>query len=160
MMSVTLLKFGAPAPLMEGERVLYERSRFNAVFLRSPPTYRIWSNVALLVRTALLVTDRRCLLRNRILHAVTQEIGMWYPGRNPSHDRENIVKVGCGRGLFGRFLEIQSFNSQRPFWVLWPRTLTLRFYFTCPEEAEGVILRQMRVALDGTAAEPAGTEAS
>ena len=70
---------------------------------------------------------------------MTQEIGIWFPGRNPDDDPETLVKVSCQTGLFGRCLEIRTDNPKRRQRWLWSPNLTLRFFLKDPEPIEATI---------------------
>ena len=142
-MGIILLKMGKPSPLLPGERVLYERSRFRAVSSASPPSYRIGFNLPPLWRISLLVTNLRCRVVTNLFHCMTQEIGMWRPGKNPADDPETITSVRSETGLFGRCLEIRSRNPRRRRRWLWSPNLTLRFFFRNPEEIEKLINETM-----------------
>jgi hypothetical protein len=142
-MGIILLKFGKPSPLPSEERVLYERSTFRAVSSTTCPSYRIGFSLPPLMRVALLVTNRRCVVWSDLFCFITQEIGMWYPGQNPADDPETITSVRCATGLFGRCLEIRSRNPKRRQRWLWSPNLTLRFFFEDPEEVESMIKKAM-----------------
>jgi len=150
-MGIILLKLGKPSPLLPEERVLYERSRWRAITSTTPPSYRIGFNFPPFWRITLLVTNRRCLVLTDIFHCMTQEIGMWYPGQNPTDDPETITRVRCETGLFGRCLEIRTLNPTRRHRWLWSPNLTLRFFFQGPEQVESII----RAALQSGPAEAA-----
>lgn len=152
-MGIILLKLGKPSPLLPEERVLYERRRFRAVSSTTFPSYRIGFNLPPLWRIRLVVTDRRCLVLTDFFHCMTQEIGMWYPGRNPADDPETITGVRCTTGLFGRCLEIRTRNPMRRRRWLWSPDLTLRFFFKNPERAECVILLTMQEPTSGDGVE-------
>lgn len=143
-MGIRLLKLGKPSPLLPGERVALEQRRFRAISSRTSPSYRIGFNLAPLWQARLVVTDRRCLVLTDFLHCMTQEIAMWFFGKNPEGDPETITGVCCGKGLPGRYLEIRSHNPMRRQRWLWSPDLTLRFFLKNPEKIEAVILDQMK----------------
>lgn len=149
-MGIRVLKLGKPSPLLPGEVTLYERSRFRAVSSTTLPSYRIAFNLPPLWRISLVVTNLRCLVLFDLFHCMTQEIGMWYPGRNPADDPETITSVRCENGVVGRYLEIRSRNPKRRQRWLWSPDLTLRFFFREPEEVE----RAIQQALGGGGANP------
>ena len=128
-MGITLLKLGKPSSLLPGEVTLYERSCFRAVSSATFPSYRIGFNLPPLWRITLVVTNCRCLVWTDLFHCMTQEIGMWFSGRNPADDPETITSGRCETGLFGRCLEIRTRNPKRKQRWLWSPDLTLRFFF-------------------------------
>lgn len=142
-MGITLLKLGKPSPLQPEERIIHEQHRFRAVSSMTMPSYRIGFNLPPLWRISLVVTDRRCLVLTDFFHCMTQEIGMWYPGRNPGDDPETITKVSCQTGLFGKCLEIRTHNPMRRQRWLWSPKMTLRFFLKDPEIIETAIACQM-----------------
>ena len=142
-MGITVLKIGKASPLQPGERVLHEQRSFRAVSSTCLPSYRIGFNLPLLCGISLLVTDRRCLVLGDLLHCMTQEIGMWYAGRNPDRDPETITGVCSTSGLFGCCLEIRSHNPTRRQRWLWSPNLTLRFFFRNPEGVEKLIVEAL-----------------
>ncbi|MFZ5565047.1 MAG: hypothetical protein ACOZBW_13445 [Thermodesulfobacteriota bacterium] len=143
-MGIRLLKPGKPSPLPAGERVVLEQRHFRAISSRTFPSYRIGFNLAPLWQTRLVVTDRRCLVLTVFFHCMTQEIAMWFGGKNPEGDPETITGVSCQKGLLGRCLEIRSRNPRRRQRWMWSPDLTLRFFLKAPERIEAVILDQMR----------------
>ena len=153
-MGVILLKLGKPAPLPPDEHVVHEQRRFRAISSMTAPSYRIGFNLPPLWRISLVVTDRRCLLLTDLLHRMSQEVSMWYPGCNPSRDPETITSVCSTTGLLGPCLEIRSYDRLRRQRWLWSPKLTLRFFLRDPEAIELVILEQM-AGCDPTAAAPA-----
>ena len=147
-MGIRLLKLGKPSPLLPDEHVVHEQRSFRAVSSTTLPSYRIGFDLPPLWRIKLLVTNRRCLVLTDLFHCVTQEIGMWYPGRNPDGDPEAVTGVCCTNGLFGRCLEIRSHNPTRRQRWLWSPDLTLRFFLKEPEPIEAAIREQMEQMKD------------
>jgi hypothetical protein len=155
-MGIIILKFGKPSPLLTGETVVLEQHRFRAVSSTTVPSYRIGFDLPPLWRIRLVVTNRRCLMLADVFHSMTQEIGMWFPGRNPADDPETITKVSCQTGLFGRCVEIRTHNpKRRQRWLSSP-DLTLRFFLKDPERLEATILAQMKQ--DGAANAAVGSD--
>ena len=142
-MGIVILKFGKPAPLPADERVLLEQRRFRAFSSATWPSYRLGFNLPPLWRITLVVTDLRCLVLVNLFHCMSQEISMWYPGRNSENDPETITGVCCTSGLFGRCLKIRSNNPTRRRRWLWSPDLTLRFYFKQADEVEALIQNAM-----------------
>jgi len=143
-MGITILKIGKPSPLLPGERVVQQVQSFRLITSKSLPSYRIGWSIPFLWRVSLRVTNRGCRATSRILGFMTQEIRMWYPGRNPEGDPETITGVRSGTGLFGPYLEIRSHSPKRRAWWLWSPDLTLRFYLKNPDVIEAAIFEQMQ----------------
>lgn len=144
-MGVILCKLGRSTPLLPGETVLLEQRRFWAISSKTLPSYRVGFNLRPFWGVRLLVTDRRCLVLTDFLYCMSQEIGLWYPGRNPEGDPETITRVSCRQGCFGKCLEICSNNPKRTQRWLWSPELTLRFFLKEPEPIEVALLAAMNV---------------
>ncbi len=142
-MGVTILKLGGPGPLQPGERVVLEERCFRAVTSRTCPSYRVGFNLRPLWGIALKVTDRRVLVLTDLFRCMSQEIGMWYPGRNPSGDPETLTSVSTATGFFGPCVEIRSRNPTRRMRLIWSPDLTLRFFVKEPEPIVSAIVEQM-----------------
>lgn len=148
-MSIVILKFGKPSPLLTGETVLWEQRHFRAMSGTTLPSYRIGFNLPPLWRISLVVTNRRCRVLTDLFHCMSQDASFWFPGQNPPEDPETVTKVSCQTGLFGRCLEIRTHNEKRRQRWLWSPDLTVRFFLDNPERIETTILGAM--AKHGTA---------
>lgn len=142
-MGITLLKMGGPSALLPDERVALEQRSFRAVSSTTLPSYRIGFSLPPLWRISLLITDSRCIVVTDLFHCMTQEVGMWYPGRNPEDDPETITGVRATSGIFGRCLEIRTHNPKRRQRWLWSPDMTLRFFLSDPGSLKAVIAQQM-----------------
>jgi hypothetical protein len=151
-MGTTILKIGNPSPLLSGERVVQELKSFRLITSKSLPSYRIGWSIPFLWRVSLRITNKSCHATVRILGFMTQEIRMWYPGKNPEGDPETVTGVHSGMGFFGPYLEIRSHSPKRRAWWLWSPDLTLHFYQKEPECLEAAIVKQM--GKDQSAAQP------
>ena len=142
-MGVTILKVGWPGPLQPGEKLVLEQRCFRAVTSKTCPSYRIGFNLRPLWGITLKVTDRRVLVLTDLFRCMSQEIGMWYPGRNPSDDPEMLTGVSSTTGLFGPCVEIRSCNPKRRMRLIWSPNLTLRFFLDEPAPIVAAIAEQM-----------------
>jgi hypothetical protein len=136
-------RLSGPSPLLPGETSLHTQKWLRLVSSKTSPGYRIAHNLWPLWTIRLVVTDRRCRCLATLLLFFTQEIDMWYPGRNPEGDTETVTGVSVGKGFWGRYLEIASRDPNRKkTWYRSPE-LRLRFYFKDPERVEALICEAM-----------------
>ena len=132
-------KCGAMTPLPPDENVLYIQSKFRAVTGTSLPSYKIYFNLPPAWALSLYITNRRCLIVTRLFGVFTQEMDLWYPACKPAADSEYIISIACVKGLFGKCLEIRSFDPLRPKTWLCSKKMTLRFFLNNAEHLESII---------------------
>ena len=136
-------KLGKMSPLLPDEVILHTQRWFRAITSTSLPSYRISSDVPPVVFLTLLVTNRRVRLLATLFVFFTQEIDLWYKGKEPDNRAELITGVSVENGLFGRCVQITSFDPKRTGLLYWSPYLTLRVFIKNPEELESIICEAM-----------------
>ncbi len=135
---------GKPSPLLPGENLLHTQRWLRLVSSKSFPSYRIAFNTWPFWTFAFEVTNRRFRVVSNIFLITTQDISIWYLGRNPEGDTEAMTGVSIQKSLIGRCIEVKSYNPERSKQWYWSPALTLRFYFKNPEHVERIILDAMK----------------
>lgn len=134
--------WGRPSVLLPDETCLHTQRWLWLISSKTGISYRVAFNTWPLWTFRFEITNYRLRVMSNIFLLTTQEISIWYPGRNPENDPEVMTGVSIQHGLLGRCLEVKSHNPTHTAWY-WAPDLTLRFYFRDPEYVERIIVEAM-----------------
>ncbi|MCX7000556.1 MAG: hypothetical protein NT106_09735 [Candidatus Sumerlaeota bacterium] len=122
--------------LEPGENVLHSVPSVGFISSKALPTYRLFFPIPPLMKASLIITDRRVIIVSYLFGFVIQKFSSWYPERSPEGELEIIESVSLGKmRLIGPYLEVVSFNDNRPWYYryLCAARVRLRFYMKNPE---------------------------
>jgi len=128
--------FGSMSGFYPGEEILHTVHSIGFMSTKALPSYRLFFPLPPLWRVSLYITDKRAFLVAYLFGVVIQEFITWYPGRAPAGDHERVHSTRVGKlKLFGRYLELVSYNSRRPwYWrCICSPSVRMRFYLKNPE---------------------------
>ena len=96
--------------LREGEKLLYQHDHVGFAVYKSAPTLHAAGSVPGLHNIALLVTNRRVIIKGAILGGVqVTEFDLWYPDSVPSADCDVLERASVGRSrLSGKYLHLTA----------------------------------------------------
>ena len=96
--------------LHEGEKLLYQRDRVGFAVYKSAPTLHAAGSLPGLHTIALLVTNRRVIIKGVIIGGVqVTEFDLWYPESVPSADCDVLERASVAKSrLSGKYLHLTA----------------------------------------------------
>ncbi|MEO0529100.1 MAG: hypothetical protein AAF266_00850 [Planctomycetota bacterium] len=125
-MGTSLLTLGRTPTLMPGERVRHVKRWLGLVVFHSLPSHRWLFTLPPLCDAVLRVTDRRLILSDHVMLAITQHASFWRPG-TPTLADDVIDQITVDRSrVLGPYVQIISEAPNTSWWR--SRTAWVRIY--------------------------------